>query len=437
MLVRRLHVTALVALACVVCASCRGSVIFPAESESDGAGTGGRTQLATTAASGPAGGGGGAGSGGAGVSEPVPPPPCTQLVQTGALSRLPFLPMTLSFSQPTLVSLGNGSMAIVRTIAIPGTGPQNTVTSNVAWTGAWPPVASEPVELAPRPWYIATDSPRAQSRIALLGTPEDGARGIAFGFADALTGGWSQLVLADSEGSAPSFVAANERGDFFIGMAARAAIPNNADLRVGWVATTDGTSYVGPIEVGCPANPAAAAAAATPTGWLMARALFENCMAPKGRIEVTVYDGQSATQGATFPGDPYADVDLVPHADGAWLLFDSLGSSAVRLDALGAVVVGPLAISPGSTGLVADALDGGLVFAAAHHDETDLTVGVTDDHGDIIASALLALPFELASWEFQIAFDNGTRQVLVALINWTDATASFEDSIHVARFSCQ
>jgi hypothetical protein len=134
---------------------------------------------------------------------------------------------------------------------------------------------------------------------------------------------------------------------------------------------------------------------------------------------------------------------MVRHPEGAWLLYDdwtgqSGGTqSAVRLDDKGAVVVGPLALSPSSSAIVADALDGGLVFAAMHADEPELTVGVSDDQGNTIASAPLTVPPDLAGWEFQIAFDEETRQALVAILDWQDATANFNDGIHVARFTCE
>jgi hypothetical protein len=375
------------------------------------------------------------GSGGAG-GEVAAFPPCEHLVQTGELTQLPSDPGTLSV-QPKLLALGDGSTAIVRTIAIPGMGPQSTASTSIAWTGEWPPAASLPIELADRPWYVSAVSRSAPNSIALLGAPQDASPGIAFGLADPLAGGWSQLVSTDTKAFAPTFLAADDSGNFFVGMSANAGIPNNkvAIPHLGWVATMGGVSYMGPIALGCPTDPVSAAAVSTPSGWLLARSIFENdCLGPAALIEVTFYKGTDGTPAAELPCAPWAAVDLIPSPKGAWLRFEGQGVELARLSEIGALEVGPITISPDSTALAVDALDGGLVFAANHADSTDLTVGVTDEQGDVIASAPLKLPSSPNG--FQIAFDAETRQALVALVLWDDPSPGPSSSVRVARFSC-
>src|SRR4051812_32428347 len=134
--------------------------------------TGCRSQIMDEASSGSTGSGGSApatatGSGGVG-GDGLGHPPCQHLVQNGELFGLPALPNTLSLA-PKLRSLGDGQMAILYTIAVPGMGPLETVSSNILWTAAWPPAAALPIELVHRPWVASSVAPSAKKSIALLG----------------------------------------------------------------------------------------------------------------------------------------------------------------------------------------------------------------------------------------------------------------------------
>jgi hypothetical protein len=413
----------------LISAGCGSMIVNEASSDSSGSGGSGPTTAS--------------GSGGTGGD--VPAPPCKNLVQTGELTGLPSLPNTLSW-RPRLRSLGDGQTAIVYTIAVPGMGPQNTVSTNVAWTGAWPPASALPVELVGRPWYKSSAAPSKPKSLGLLGWSDKGAPEVAFGFADALNGGWTELVSTDPKAVGPAFVAAGEGGQFFVGMAVNAGIPSNnvATPHVGWVATKGTTSYTGPIDLGCPIDPVSADAVAVDGGWLLARSAFDNdCYGSAGQIRVTRFTDGQPQPDVEIDSGSWEDPVLVPRPGGAWLLYGQSPAGMVvgaRLGALGQVELGPLVISGPETGdprlLAADALDGGLVAVLSDGPSpTALTIVVTDQEGVAIASA--PLDDVSAASELQIAFDPTTRQALVALTLPDETGTGPQNRIHVARFSCQ
>jgi hypothetical protein len=422
----RLPLTALLALGTCALVSCGDdAAVTPAGA----AGSTGSTESTATTGSGTGGGGtGGTGSGGQGGSAPT----CERLVQTGALAKLPSLPGSVGVL-PTVHSLGNGDMAVVHMTGGPGSG--KAASTSIAWTADWPPVASPAVELHDATLYAAPRSPSTSNGIALLAQPEAGI-GLAFGFGDPVLGGWSEQVTTHPDANQAAFLAQRASDSFFAGAFGPGPDIYSNTLHVGWV-TVDGgaASYVGPLDLGC-VDFRTADAVATPDGWLLAHGWVDCAASPPAplAIRVTRFVDGSPQIGAEI--ETFGQVQrivLVPRAAGAWLLYwQSTALQAVRLDALGQVELGPVAIVPMSQPypFSADALGGGLVVAHGH-DGAGLTAVVFDEQLVALASAEAEDVPDTATP--QIAFDAETRQMLVALHAFVDGVSA----VRAARFSCQ
>jgi hypothetical protein len=184
-------------------------------------------------------------------------------------------------------------------------------------------------------------------------------------------------------------------------------------------------------------------AVATAGGWLLVRTVPKTgCNNVGTKLQVVQLTGKDAQVGAEIDLGTYPQrVRLVPRSAGAWLLYHEQpeGLLATRLDALGQIEMGPVAISaPVQTPypFAADAVSGGLVVALIDDpsfDPKDLTIAVTDEEGTRIASALLH-DVPASQFTLEVAFDQATRQALVA-ISMPHEYSEF--SVHVARFSCQ
>jgi hypothetical protein len=395
----------------------------------------GRSALETSGQGGGAGAGAmgsgamGSGAMGSGAMGPGGSAPCAQLVQTGALTALPTLPDKMAL-QPRLHSLGKGQMAVVHHGGPTG----GTATTNIAWTESWPPVISTPFALHDEGGYAAPVGHVGPSGIPLI------AGVMAFGFADPQKGGWSQLVVTDTNAFGRQFLADDMHDNYFIGMLASGGFPDaTMALHVGWVGVNGTTSYTGPTDLGCLNQPSTADGIAVPGGWLLARSRAECGQSPPNPPTVTLtrYAGAGAEPQLGAEITLFSAVQrlaLVPRPAGAWLLYFQSALQGTRLDALGKVELGPVDLvsmgQPYSFGV--DAVDGGLIVAVAM--DNDLKVSVFDDQGMTIASVSLNEKDQPYYMEPQIAFDEGSRQALLA-IAMPDGAGSHR--INVARFSCQ
>jgi hypothetical protein len=338
----------------------------------------------------------------------------------------------------------------VYTLAIAGIGPIATMSSTIDWTGAWPPVAIGPVELIDIPWYLASAAPKAPTGIALLGKSSTDATSLAFGFADPVNGGFSELGTTTPK-VIEKFITADKEGNFFVGSAAYNGTGYET-FQAGWFTTKGMTSYVGPIDLGCPVfNSDHADGIAVPGGWLFARGLHGECTGSKALVRITRFtDGMQQTVGdVDIENDSPSKVDLLPRPGGAWLLYENwndanFGFVAARLDASGSVELGPIVLSiPGFQEPImyaADALDDGLIAVVGGEwlpTSIEYAIAATDEQGVPISSALLSGAVE--PWSVpQIAFDHATRQALVVVVSSPNSSAGESlNRIHVARFSCE
>src|SRR5262249_194659 len=147
---------------------------------------------------------------------------------------------------------------------------------------------------------------------------------VAFGFADPLSGGWSELISVEPKGRSPAFVAPGTGGQFFVGVTVNAGIPdsNAAVPHVASVPTEAPPSYTGPIDLGCPIDPFHVDAVATDGGWLLARSTFENgCSGQAGKIQVTRFSNGKAQPGAELDSGAFYAPTLVARPSGAWLFY--------------------------------------------------------------------------------------------------------------------
>jgi hypothetical protein len=404
----------------------------------NGAGSGGAPSGSGGSGGAPSGSGGAqSGSGGMGGGAPA----CTQLVQTGDLLRLT-PEATVAFA-PRLHSLGNGQMALVYTLAVPGMGMGAVLSTTLAWTKDWPPPATAPVELIDRPAYAAGVGHDTAKGIALLAIPDGKKVGRAFGFADPQKGGWSQVVTTDEEAFGSAFIAEGTSGNFFVGMAASAG-PDIAAPHVGWVGTNGAPDYVGPIDLGCPIHhPLKVRAVGMAGGWMLVRNVTKNDCKPGSatKLRVMAFAGEQPQVGVELEFVGYPEpFGLAPRPGGAWLLYYGQieGFWAAGLDVLGQIEVGPVKLaSPYDLvqSFAADAALGGLLLVypdVSSDPPIQLKVVLMNEQGQPITSApLTGVPI---SSDMQIAFDEATRQALFA-VSMQDETGYF--SVGVARFSCQ
>jgi hypothetical protein len=406
--------------------ACNGRSSLETSGPGGGAGAGGSGAGGTgSGATGP----GGMGPGGGGGSAP-----CAQLVQSGALTALPTLPDKMAL-QPRLHSLGKGQMAVVHINGGPPSG--GLASTSIAWTESWPPVISTPVELYDAPAFAAPVGHVGANGIPLLAVAEPFET--AFGFADPQKGGWSQLVVTDTNTFGAKFLAADASDDYFVGMLVSGGFPDaTMALQVGRVGVKGTTSYTGPTDLGCLNQPSTADGVAVPGGWLLARSRAECGQAPPNPPTVTVTrfaDAEPQVGSELTLFGAVQKLTLVPRPAGAWLLYwQPSVLQATRLDALGKVELGPVdLVSMGQPyNFAADAIDGGLIVAVAM--DNDLKVSVFDDQGVSIASVSLNEKDQPYYMEPQIAFDEGSRQALLA-VPMPDETSTYK--INVARFSCQ
>lgn len=405
--------------------------------------TGGGSGSPSGSGSGLAGAGGASDSGagattGSGGSAPLA---CTSLSQNGPLVTLPTLGPGTS-DNARFHWLDDSRIAVVHR-------PFDSVvglrvgSTELAWTGSWPPAAGVPVELiANASESFAID--RAASPLVGLLAPPSNASGVAFGLVDPLAGGWQPSLPIDAQGDRAVFVRQG-LGEYLVATAGTGDSPGgSSQLRIAW---TDGTALRGPFDAGCHATGILADALAVDDGWLLARTstALESCdpstPAPTApRLSVMRYAIEGTTFGTEMPlGNGSNQIALVARPGGAWLVH-WLGTAsivAVAIDAAGQAVFGPIPIvslTEDPFAFAVDRLDDGLAVVAydkPSEGPTSLQVIVTDSSGTTIASTSIASPPRLTTPP-QVAFDPVTRQLLVGFAGITAA----KQSIHLARFAC-
>ncbi|MSP24048.1 MAG: hypothetical protein EXR75_02565 [Myxococcales bacterium] len=370
---------------------------------------------------------------------------CTQLLATGALTKLPSLPAHYT-DNPRIHLLADGDLAVIHRAYVDGA--LKLASTRVQWVDDWPPVTTVAFLLDMTSTSFAVSRNADEKSVAIL-TRAKASTGLSFGLADPMSGGWSPLFNADASADRALVVDAGVQQHFVAMEAPGAFTPSPSyQLRVGLKTPLVEDGYWGPLDVACKATPFAASAVATSKNWLFAHtgAQLTSCqdkVPPDASALISIKRvapgsllAAATLQVATSP----MQLALLPRADGAWLLYleSPETMTAVRLDAFGQVELGPLAVAASAGAeyaFAADRLDDGFIFAMRDDpagNPPDLRLVVADANAALIAEAWLVDPPPIVTAP-QLVFDPVTRQALVV---FAGIDASGGPVLYAARFAC-